>query len=185
MRTISQVCLTTTTVTVNGTRIETTQQGAQLLREVYKRYLAPYPKFFKMDSLCRLGYVASELLLQHEQPRHRDCDDRAVILFNTSGSLANDREYQHTIQDTDNYYPSPAVFVYTLPNIVTGEIAIANKLYAETAFYLLPHDDIDTIHGIVQDALDATPGLNSVITGWVECSSPDDFNARLELITRE
>ena len=42
--------------------------------------------------------------------------------------------FQETIQHADSYYPSPALFVYTLPNIVTGEIAIRNKYYGETSF---------------------------------------------------
>ena len=96
------------------------------------------PKFYKMDPLCRLGFVASELLLQAEGDR-RDTprDDRAIILFNRSSSIQADEAYQASIQDAEDYFPSPAAFVYTLPNIVTGEIAIRNHYQGETSFYIL------------------------------------------------
>jgi len=183
MRVISQVTITTSSVTVNGQALETHATGAQLLREVYRDHLGGYPKFFKMDALCRLGYVASELLLRQEQPRQQDIDSRAIILFNTSGSMANDTEYQRTIQHADDYFPSPAVFVYTLPNIVTGEIAIANHYRSETAFYLLPQRDEEVMRRMVQATLDSDPSITSVITGWVECSSPDQFEAELQLLS--
>jgi len=184
MKIISQVTITPHEVTVNGKLLPSTESGAMLLREIYKQHLASYPKFFKMDTLCRLGYVASELLLQHETPRRRDCDDRAVILFNTSGSLANDVDYQRTIQDADNCFPSPAVFVYTLPNIVTGEIAIANKYYGETAFYLLPNCDQEVMRNTVECTFAADATLTSAICGWLECRSADDFEAHLMLVEK-
>ena len=40
-----------------------------LLVALYRRYAGGYPKFFKMDPLCRLGFVASELLLDGEAER--------------------------------------------------------------------------------------------------------------------
>ena len=77
--------------------------------------------------------MASELLLQAEgAERFVPREDRAVVFFNRSASLQADTAYQATIQDPDNFYPSPAAFVYTLPNIVTGEIAIRNKYFGET-----------------------------------------------------
>ena len=39
-----------------------------LLVALYRRYAGGYPKFFKMDPLCRLGFVASELLLDGLHP---------------------------------------------------------------------------------------------------------------------
>ena len=40
------------------------------------------------------------------------------------------------IQNKESYYPSPAVFVYTLPNICIGEISIKYKLYSENSFFI-------------------------------------------------
>ena len=120
------VKITPERVILNGEPLITTAQGAALLTEIYRSRVNDYPKFFKMDELSKLGFIASELLLQAEGDRHQDSEDRAVILFNRSSSVTNDRKYQDTIQRPDDYFPSPALFVYTLPNIVTGEIAIRN-----------------------------------------------------------
>ena len=138
------------TVVLNGKTLEFGSRGSALLVDIYRRCVGDYPKFFKMDPLSRLGFVASELLLGEEKPRKQDCEDRAVVLFNRSASLADDLLYQETIQDPGNYYPSPAVFVYTLPNIVTGEIAIRNKYYGETAFYVFEDNDEEAFMAIVE-----------------------------------
>ena len=38
-----------------------------LLTTIYKKMIGDYPKYYKMDGLCRLGFIASELLLQAEK----------------------------------------------------------------------------------------------------------------------
>ena len=35
-----------------------------MLVELYRRFADDYPKFFKMDTLCRLGFIAAEILLK-------------------------------------------------------------------------------------------------------------------------
>ena len=101
-----------------------------LLTTIYKQMIGDYPKYYKMDGLCRLGFIASELLLQAEKAEETSIKElqrsRGVVLFNRSSSISSDKKYLASIADKDNYFPSPSVFVYTLPNIVTGEIAIRN-----------------------------------------------------------
>ena len=114
-------------VIVDGTPLSIEQGTNGLLTNIYKQKISEYPKYYKMDGLCRLGFVASELLLQAEgNVRFNECYDRAVVLFNRSSSISSDKKFLESIQDKENYFPSPSVFVYTLPNIVTGEIAIRN-----------------------------------------------------------
>ena len=55
--------------------------------------------------------------------------------MNSLSSLAADREYLSSIAE-DDFFPSPSVFVYTLPNIVTGEISIRHKLFGECVFFV-------------------------------------------------
>ena len=167
-------------ILVNGQLLPTQGNGMEMLKGFYKHHIGGYPKFFKMDALCRLGFVASELLLQQESPRITDTESRAVILFNRSSSLCDDRNYQATIQDVDNFFPSPAVFVYTLPNIVTGEISIRNKYYGETLFAVLDNFDAEHICNVVNEAF-LDPITHDVITGWVDCENEDDFEALLML----
>lgn len=168
-------------IVVDGRKLPTTACGGNLLSEVYRQHINDYPKFFKMDDLCRLGFVASELLLQASGDRHADSEDRAVILFNRTGSVANDRRYQATISQADDFFPSPSLFVYTLPNIVTGEIAIRNHYYGETAFYVLCQRDEKLMRSVVgATLLDGT--TTSAICGWIDCESHDLFDARIELV---
>ena len=163
---------------VDGEPLPTTATGADLITELYRAYVKDYPKYFKMDPLSRLGFVASELLLQKCPAAEAD-DSRAIILANRTASLCNDLRYQATISD-DNYFPSPALFVYTLPNIVTGEIAIRNKYYGETTFYVLPSADEAQIKSLVEASMQ-DPATRSAIAGWLECPSADDFLAELTL----
>ena len=178
----AEIHITPDTVTINGKPFYTAEHPDKMLTELYRRYINDYPKFFKMDTLSRLGFVASELLLGTlEEERFVQREDRAVVFANRSASLNNDRNYQQTIQQ-GNYFPSPALFVYTLPNIVTGEIAIRNKYLGETAFYVL--DNEIQFWPLVNLAF-CCSATHSVLAGWVECSRHNAYEAHIRLIVRQ
>ncbi|MDR0756311.1 MAG: 3-oxoacyl-ACP synthase [Tannerella sp.] len=129
--------------TVDGKTVfaEPEAESVKFLIALYRSLQTDWPKFFKMDNLSKLGFLASELILRDDVPRVESCVDRAVVCFNRSASLDTDVAYQDTIRDADNFFPSPSVFVYTLPNIVTAEIAIRNRIYGETSCYVCAHFD--------------------------------------------
>ncbi|MBQ1695991.1 MAG: 3-oxoacyl-ACP synthase, partial [Bacteroidales bacterium] len=102
---------------------------------------------------------------------------------NRSGSFNADTKYQATIQEADNFFPSPAIFVYTLPNIVTGEIAIRNLYYGETNFIVLDSMDLPTMAEQIANAFQDTE-TESVLTGWVDCYDENHFEARMLIINR-
>lgn len=156
-----------------------------LLTDLYKARIGDYPKFYKMDPLCRLGFVASELLLNAENRREEQFgESRGVVLFNAASSLADDRNYQETIKNPDAFFPSPSLFVYTLPNVLTGEIAIRNHYYGETNFIVLPHlDSAAMADGIRMSFTDRD--LRSLLTGWVDCYSETSFDLLLFLVDSE
>ena len=171
-----KVFITPNEVRVDDKMLSHNENGAALLTELYRAHVGDYPKFFKMDTLSKLGFVASELLLQAEgAERFISCEDRAVVFFNRSASLQADTAYQATIQDPENFFPSPAAFVYTLPNIVTGEIAIRNHFQTETNFMVLdaPRTDIMA----EQIALSAKRGPQ--IAGWCEVDADGNNMAAL------
>lgn len=177
-----EVYITPNEVKVDGKALSHNENGAALLTELYRAHVGDYPKFFKMDTLCKLGFVASELLLQAEgAPRFESREDRAVVFFNRSASLQADTAYQATIQDPDNFYPSPAAFVYTLPNIVTGEIAIRNKYHGETSFLVLEEYDENIMARELQNAF-RDPMTKSILGGWLECTDENHFEAHIFLI---
>ena len=179
------VVITPEIVKLNGISINHAEQGNALLTELYRAYIGDYPKFFKMDTLSKLGFVASEMLLKDEgQERFVSREDRAVVLFNKTASLQADTNYQATIQDPENFFPSPAAFVYTLPNIVTGEIAIRNKYYGETSFIVMESCDA---HIMARQLMNAFQDLmtQSILGGWLDCNDENHFEARLFLVEKQ
>lgn len=171
-------------VEVDGRHLPIEAQGKDLLTALYRQYVGDYPKYYKMDPLSRLGFIASELLLQAEgAERFVACDDRAVIFFNHSSSVCADRQYIETIADPDNCFPSPSVFVYTLPNIVTGEIAIRNGYHGETSFYILPRQDDRLMQQILQaSCLDSK--TQSILCGWLDYEDDAHFVADLRILNK-
>lgn len=173
---------------VNGRVLEHETAGSAMLAELYRAHIADWPKFFKMDTLSKVGFVASELLLKElGETRHEGeefVQSRAVVLFGTTASLCADRNYQETISDRDNYYPSPALFVYTLPNIVTGEIAIRNHYRGETSFYVVEKADAAQMAFHLSCAF-ADTVTESVLAGWVDSRHNDDFLAFFTLVRRD
>lgn len=178
MQVIHDIEITTTSVLLDGKTIAVEQTGDKLLVELYRRYVGDYPKFFKMDTLSRLGFIAAELLLKQSAISDQQLVD-AVILANRSASIKNDTDYLATITE-GNYYPSPALFVYTLPNIVTGEIAIRHHIQGETSFYIL--NSPEQLKSIVASTL--TAKHSTALVGWCECSKQDNFYAKMQLIWR-
>ena len=171
------VTLTPTTVTVDGRPLP----EPPALTSLYKRFVGDYPKYYKMDGLSRLGFIASELLLQAEKAKTGNDTSRAIVLFNQSSSIAADKKYMETIAD-DNFFPSPSIFVYTLPNIVTGEIAMRNGYNGETSFFILPERNEEMMQQIIKSTFQ-DKAIKSLITGWVDYYSDSDYGADLVIIS--
>ena len=152
------------------------EKGKDMLTQLYKQYIGDYPRYYKMDILSKVAFICSELLLQAEGRRDKHNEDRAVILFNHSSAVVSDRNFLATI--ADEFYPSPSVFVYTLPNIATGEIAIRNGYHGETSFYILPSKSAEIMNKII-DASFRDKAMQSVITGWVDCDDENNFLAEM------
>lgn len=167
------------------------QEGAghhSLLTSLYRQMIGNYPKFYKMDGLSRLGFVASEILLNAEkgdtdvERREEEglLEERAIIFFNHSSSIVSDRNYKESINDKNNYFPSPSIFVYTLPNIVTGEIASRNHFHGETSFFILPDKDERLMEEILQASC-RDDQSKSFLTGWIDYEDERHFEADLKI----
>lgn len=144
------------------------ENPVSFLKSAYKHFMLNYPKFYKMDKLCQLAFVCSDLLMKDSRITEKySTEDIAIVIANSAASLEIDTEHQSTISDKENYYPSPAVFVYTLPNILMGEIAIRNKIKGENTFFIFDKFDADFISSYVNSLLD-TGKAKCCITGWVD-----------------
>ena len=183
-----RVVITPEGVTIDGQPQTVTTIGKALLTELYRTHVGDYPKFYKMDGLSKLGFLAAELLTAAEakvqatetEPQPVETEQRAVILFNHSSSIDTDQQYLASIRPED-YFPSPSLFVYTLPNIVTGEIAIRHHLHGETSFYNLASRQEPLISQIQQAAL-ADTATRSLITGWIDYEDEAHFCADMYIL---
>jgi len=148
-------------------------------KQAYKYAETDYAKFFKMDNLSKLSFLAAELLL-NKQPYS---SNTALLFANASSSLDTDVKYNESITDTENYFPSPAVFVYTLPNICMGEISIRHKLYTENSFFIFGGFNAEFFANYAAILLD-TNKAETVLCGWVEFFK-DDYKAFMYLVSKE
>jgi 3-oxoacyl-[acyl-carrier-protein] synthase-1 len=140
------------------------------LTELYRQWVGDYPKFFKMDTLSKLGFLLTEMLVHDEPDRFKFREDRAVLVFSREGCVANDRHYAGSMKD----FPSPALFVYTLPNIVSGEISIRNKWGGESSAYVLDSFDEARIWELVRQAFQ-DKRTQSALVAWIDCPSDEQW----------
>ncbi len=161
------------------------------LMAIYKSLGVEYPKFYKMDLLARLGFLAAEMLMKggtsSEEREVNGGDDNAsdggVILFGRSGSVWTDRNYTGTIRDVSAYYPSPAAFVYTLSNIVTGEISIRHRLHGESSSYILDSRDEELEEMMAAKAIER--GCGFILAGWCDCVAADMYEVMMNLYRKK
>ena len=149
------------------------------LTALYRQLVGNYPKFFKMDTLCKLGFLLTEMLVKDDEDRFQPRENRAVLVFSRNGSLVNDLNYAKTMED----FPSPALFVYTLPNTVTGEISIRNNYQGETSAYVLEKYDRPVIDAIVRQAFEDRITRDAVVA-WIDCTSDTEWTANAWIETK-
>jgi len=170
-------------VKVNGTSLLLNEQGAdfgEFMKQIYHSCSISYLKFFKMDPQSKLGFVAAKILLQDDDRDRFEPEEKAIVLANSASSLNTDEKYFESINDI----PSPAVFVYTLPNIVAGEICIHHNLKGENTFFIQEESDIQFMVNYL-NILFNTTGTRKVIAGWVEVDLDDNYRAFLMDVEKE
>jgi hypothetical protein len=152
--------------------------------QTYHELKMNYVKFFKMDSLSKLAIIATETLLRETDLYNAENkNDVAIVLSNASSSLVADANYQKTICNPENYFPSPSLFVYTLPNISIGEICIKHKIYGENVFLISRKFDSALLYFYVNE-LFGNSDVKNCITGWVEFNNTG-YEALLLLVNKD
>jgi hypothetical protein len=141
---------------------------SEFLKSAYRNLFIQYPKFFKMDPLSKLAFISAEILLKDRNLTARyPSEEIGMILLNASSSMETDEKHQESISDRGNYFPSPSVFVYTLANIMAGEIAIRHKIKGENAVLISEKPDAQILFQLVSE-LFLRKRVSCCITGWVE-----------------
>jgi hypothetical protein len=152
----------------------------EFLIAAYRYFNLQYPKFFKMDNISKLGWLANEILLQgnFDEEKYRP-EDVGIVLSNANSSLDTDKRYYETTKTI----ASPAQFVYTLPNIVIGEMSIRHHFKGENAFFIFEDFDAAFIEQYVSNLINNNI-LQCCICGWVDVLD-STYNATLFLIEKD
>jgi hypothetical protein len=170
-----------------------TKDSQEYLYEVYSQLKPDYPKFFKMDILSKLAFLAVEIL---NPDFSRISKDRtAVVLSTNQGCLDVDKKFEQSRAT----FASPALFVYTLPNIMLGEIAIRHKLKGAQMCLIESSAQADLLYFYVSDLfekrhteacicghINATENNLEAVLAWVtpEINSESAFGFCLENLNR-
>jgi len=173
------------TVIMNGRFIfyqENISKFADFVKTVFKQEQIVYPKFYKMDAVSKLGFLATELVLKGKKTDGYRPEEVGVVLSNSSSSLDTDLAHNETIKDRSAYFPSPSVFVYTLPNIVIGEICIRHKIKGENVFLVSESFNGKLLYDYVEELFNSER-VEACLCGWVEVMG-DNCNAMVALVEK-
>ncbi len=168
----SAVNITPLGLALNGIQrlsFDSSERVDKKLESVYRALDVSYPKFFKMDAQSKLGWLCAEYLVKdHESLKTMAKEEVALILSNQKSSLDTDLNYLNSLPAaTEEFLPSPAVFVYTLPNIVAGEICIRHGFKGENNFFISDQLNAQQLVDYTQ-ALFAEGLCKAALVGWIE-----------------
>ncbi len=153
---------------------------AGFLVSIYQHFHLNYPKYYKMDNLSKLGWLTAEILLKDSfNPNNYQPEEIGIVLANANSSLDDDIKYFDSTKDI----ASPSLFVYTLPNIVIGEICIRNNFKGEHAFFIQDIFDAGFIAQQVNYLLDENI-LQACVCGWADVLE-QNYKAALFLVEKE
>ena len=117
-----------------------------------------FPRFDRMNGLCRLTVAAIELLGVDFSAWPEERRLRTGVCFGSAlGSLATDLEYLSGLAEPAG--PSPTLFAYTLASAAVGEICIRHRLQGPNI-------------SLFCDPNDSRPVLETAMT-WLESGSAD------------
>jgi hypothetical protein len=133
-------------------------------KHLYRTLELDYPKFHKMDALSKMSMLAVTYLKKKVDFTQFGEDGLSLIFANSSSSSATDKKFVSSY--TESGIPSPSLFVYTLPNILTGELSIHNKWYGENVFFITKIFSPELY--LEQIDLYFSKGAKACLCGWVE-----------------
>ena len=159
-----------------------TEDFSTFIKNAYKFLKTDYSKLFKMDNRSKLAFLAADVLLKSENLSEEE-NNIALVFSNKASSLDTDRKHQAAIENDAYYFPSPAVFVYTLPNICLGEISIKHRLYSENSFFIFDRFNAEHLQ-LYANSLLRSGKAEKVLCGWVDLDE-NSYEAFLYLVEKE
>ncbi|MDR0801465.1 3-oxoacyl-ACP synthase [Fluviicola sp.] len=164
---------------LNGKLIFDTKAEENPLKFTYQQLGTEYPKFYKMDVLSKMAFIGTELLLPFF-PESLDTENDLQLLFaNASSSQHTDNQFVDSYEKLHN--PSPSLFVYTLPNIVTGELCIRYKWYGENCFFI--EKQFNAKNYVEWAQMGFNKGNTLCLCGWIEAKTTGEQECFLFLLS--
>lgn len=147
-------------------------------KAAYRHLGISYPRFFKMDQLSKLGFLCTELLVkEYKNWEAYNGGDIGIFIGNKNASLDTDDRYWQTVIEEPNAKPSPSLFVYTLPNILIGEVCKRHQILGDHTFLVDHTFDTNFFTEYVMYLLE-TKVVTTAIIGWVELYQ-ENYKAKL------
>ncbi len=156
---------------LNGKEVELFSSDTEnWKKECYTNLNLDYSKFHKMDSLAKMAFLSTEIIKKEVDLSKYDENELTLLFANNSSSLTTDLKFINSYEVKGS--PSPSLFVYTLPNILTGELAIRNKWYGENCFFIEEKFDVEFF--LEQINFYFSKGSNACLCGWVESNKKNE-----------
>ena len=152
------------------------------LLEAYTTLQVNYPRFHKMDLVCKLGIVASSSLLVDvgQTLANYNC---AIIMSSNKGCSTSDLKYSTSLVSSEGT-PFPALFTYTLPNIVLGELSIKHQIKGENFCFISKDFDKNMNYNIAKHFFEKT-ATECCLIGWIDVENEHSYKSKLSLLTRK
>ena len=179
MKIISHCYINKSGAFLNGNLILTGNEE-NFLKHYFSQLEIDYPKFYKMDSLSKSAFLGDYLLKDSFEHLENLEENLQLIFANSSSSKETDLKFIDSYELKKN--PSPSLFVYTLPNILTGELAIKHKWFGENIFFILTK--FDSKFFIDQIEMSFLRGNEYCLCGWIEMNGLTDEECFMFIVSK-
>ena len=118
--------ITPSSAQMNGEDIAWSPSDRGILFDLFQKYAKRYAKFYKMDTLSQLGFIATEILLQHYPLTPQLHDDCAIVFGNSCASIKNDKDLAKKNKKEE----------YVSLGVVAKDVVSYADYYAKTPLFL-------------------------------------------------
>lgn len=185
MKVLCEIAITPGKLEVNGETVFQSDEksGTVFLKELYLKLDTNYPKFYKMDEVSKLFFLGVEQLLKSEKWSAKHGNTTAVVAGTTDGCLESDKKHLANITEEPNLPASPATFVYTLPNIMLGEVCIRHGITGENTCLIMRNENYAFLNQYANVLL-TEPDTAFCIAGYVNYQ-PENYTCTLTLSSKD
>lgn len=171
-------------ISLNGKIIYSMQSSSieDFLEKAYGFFKVEYPKFHKMDLISKLGIITSSILFSSEENVFNPFDI-GIILSSKNSCTHTDQAYINEIIN-DPYSSNPALFTYTLPSIVMGEICIKHKIQGENLFLIAEKFDEDLIENLAYELFDRE-SVKRLLLGWIDIENKEIYQSQFYFVDKK